>query len=456
MKYLARWMATCVALVVAAPMGASANQVALDVAMGSPYVVAGDKSVAYVRMTMTGFELADAEKHTQVNLAIVLDKSGSMQGEKIDRAKAAARRAIARLAPDDIVSIITYDSTVHVLVPATKVSDKQAVYKAISRISANGQTALFGGISKGAHEVRKFFDEERVNRIILLSDGLANVGPSSPGELGELGRSLGSEGIPVTTIGLGLDYNEDLMTQLAMKSDGNHMFAENAKDIEAAFLQELGDVISVIAKDVEIELDCADGVRPIRILGREGEIIGTKVRLSLNQLYSSQQKYAIVEVEVPATEEGAERAIGSVGISYRNLGTGVTDRLNSSVAVIAKETQAAVDAAVNKEIMASVVYMIGVENNKLALDLRDKGQVEEAKLVLHSNVLFLRDNGRVLDSSELEQYAVSNDEDVSNLDDVNWKRQRKIMRKEQYKIQTQQGRGSGGGGRSAPRGRGRR
>lgn len=434
-----RWVVTLAVLLLAVSTVGSANQIALDVAMGSPYVLADNKSVAYVRIAMTGFELEDAAKRTPVNLAIVLDKSGSMNGEKITQAKEAAKNAIKRLGPNDIVSIITYDSTVHVLVPATKVSDKQAVLAAIDRIRADGSTALFGGISKGAREVRKFLEMDRVNRIILLSDGLANVGPSSPGELGELGRSLGSEGISVTTIGLGLDYNEDLMTQLAMKSDGNHMFAENATDINNAFARELGDVLSVVAKDVEIELDCADGIRPIRILGREGEIAGTKVRLSMNQLYSGQRKYVIVEVEISPTETGVERSVGSVGISYRNLGTGTTDRLNSSVSVAAKATQEAVDKGVNNDVMASAIYMIGVENNRFAMELRDKGQIEEAQRVLISNVGYLYENSVRFSSKDLGDYSKSNSSMVITWeDDKEWKLERKKAVAGQHAIKTQQ------------------
>ena len=98
--------------------------------------------------------------------------------------------------------------------PATKVSDKKTIFRAIRQIRADGSTALFGGVSKGAKEIRKFLSHKRVNRMVLLSDGLANVGPQSPSELGDLGSSLIEDGISVTTIGLGLGYNEDLMTKL--------------------------------------------------------------------------------------------------------------------------------------------------------------------------------------------------------------------------------------------------
>src|SRR5690606_35247421 len=113
----------------------------------------------------------------------------------------------------------------------------------------------------------------------LLSDGQANVGPSSPNELGRLGEASGKRGISITTIGLGLGYNEDLMAQLAMRSDGNHGFAETGDELIAMFNHELGDVLSVIGQDVDIEIEFDKGVRPLRGLNRDIEIRGNKARM---------------------------------------------------------------------------------------------------------------------------------------------------------------------------------
>ena len=421
------------------PMG-QAKQVDVSVAVSNPVVPAGMTTTTYVQISMTGLPAPERMKRVPVNLAIVLDKSGSMQGSKIHEAKAAARNAVSLLHPDDIVSIVTYDNTVQVLVPATKASDYQAIYAAIDGIQAGGSTALFGGVSKGAYEVRKFKDTNRVNRIILLSDGLANQGPSTPGELGALGRSLGSEGIAVSTIGLGLDYNEDLMTQLAMNSDGNHMFAESPDDVTRAFAAELGDVLSVVAQEVDIEFVCKPGVRPVRVLGRDAEITGQRVRLSLNQLYNEQTKFVLVEVEVPSTAVGSSRAIGDANIRYTDMFTRSTTTEEYPVSVVGGATPEAVELNLDKKIMTSVIHMQGVENNKRALELRDKGQVEEAKKVLDANTFFLEENAVKLDSPILKDYGISNREQIElfDEDDASFKRSRKMIKEEQYVIQNQQ------------------
>src|SRR6185295_2090029 len=193
-------------------------------------------------------------------------------------------------------------------------SDPLVLRAAIERLSAGGNTALFAGVSKAAAEVRKFLDRQRVNRIILLSDGQANVGPSSPTDLGNLGASLIKEGISVTTLGLGLDYNEDLMTQLARKSDGNHYFIENSSDLARKFGYEFDDVLSVAAQELTVKISCGPGVRPVRVLGRESDITGQTVTTYLNQLYGNQEKYILLEIETPAERAGTERNLANVNV----------------------------------------------------------------------------------------------------------------------------------------------
>jgi len=436
MRTSARALAVTLAALVALASAADAAQVALNVGLGTPFLVADKKQAAYLKVGLTGFELT-ARRRVPVNVAIVIDKSGSMSGEKIAKAREAAVMAVGKLDGNDIVSVVAYDSTVTVLVPATKVLDKTSIYAGIERLTAGGSTALFAGVGRGAAEVRKFLDKSRVNRVILLSDGLANVGPSSPAELGALGASLIKEGISVTTIGLGTGYNEDLMTQLAQKSDGSHYFAENATDLARLFKGEFGDVLSVVAQEVAVRIRCAAGIRPVRVLGREADIDGETVLTTLNQLYSSQEKYILLEVEVPATPAGRSREVATVTVSYANMATKTTDQLTSTVAVRFTDDPATVAKAENKEVMVAAVEMVATENNKLAVELRDHGKVEEAKKLLKDNVAYLADNATKYNSKRLDRYSQANHEDAQYLDEANWGEQRKRMRDWQYYNTTQ-------------------
>ena len=237
------------------------DSLSLDVEMDKSILPAETTHKAYICVSLTGLGYEGGCQRAPVNIAVVIDKSGSMSGEKIARAKEAAIAAIDRLKPSDIVSVVTYDNEVRVVVPATKACEKHDIFKKIRDIRAGGSTALYAGVAKGAREIRKFVDENRVNRLILLSDGLANVGPQTPHELGRLGTELIRDGISVSTIGLGLGYNEDLMTQLAYKSDGCHYFVENSRDLCRIFDEEFGKVTAAVAQHIKIEIRCEPGIR---------------------------------------------------------------------------------------------------------------------------------------------------------------------------------------------------
>lgn len=413
-------------------------RVAMDAAMDKPVMLADKKQTAYLRIALTGFEMPAHHERAPVNVAIVIDKSGSMRGEKIAKAREAAIMAIERLNSNDIISVVTYDSDVEVLIPATKVSDKESIIHKIRHIRAGGSTALYGGVKKGAKEIRKFICSYRVSRLILLSDGLANVGPQSPAELGRLGESLIEDGISATTIGLGLGYNEDLMTQLAYKSDGSHYFAEEAGDLAKVFDRELGRALSVVAQEIQVEITCSPGVRPVRLLGRDGEIKGRNVCVFINQLYSGHEKYILLEVEVGAVAAKKTRKIASVNVRYDNLQTHDSDKLSTELSATFSSSKQLVDKKTNHKVMVDVVEQIATERNELAVTLRDQGKIDKAREVLGDNAGYLNSNAAKYNSKKLKDFGMQNEADAMNLDEQNWTRQRKSMRYEQSSRKRQQ------------------
>ncbi|MCG8422810.1 MAG: VWA domain-containing protein [Proteobacteria bacterium] len=416
----------------------AAAEVTLDVDLGEPVMLASREQRAYLKISLVGFELPAATERPPINLALVLDRSSSMTGDKIEKAKAAALMVLDRLGADDILSVVAYDSTVQVLVPATRITNRAAIRERIRALQPRGATALFAGVSHGIEETGKFLSDQRVNRVILLSDGQANVGPSSPNELGRLGHAAGKQGIAITTIGLGLGYNEDLMTQLAMRSDGNHGFAENADQLAAIFNYELGDVMSVVAQDVDIEIEFEADLRPLRGLNREIEIHGKKAVFSLNQLYSKQEKYVLIEVAVPATRAGTARNLADVAVEYNNMLTGKRHTLNDRVGVRFSASRSDVARSENRDVMVTALEALAVKRNREAVALRDQGKVDEAKKVLIDNARSLRQQGKRYRSKRLDNYGKDNFDDAANLDGKSWNKRRKAMRKNQHSMETNQ------------------
>lgn len=414
------------------------NHVKLDVAPMRSTLKAGEKQTTWLRVGLEGFRIDAEKKRAPVNLAIVLDKSGSMSGQKIEQARRAAIDALSLLNSNDIVSVVTYDTTVSVLVPATKMSDRESIEKAIRTIQADGSTALFDGVSKGAAEVRKFLDKERVNRIVLLSDGLANSGPSTPAELGALGASLMRENISVSTLGLGLGYNEDLMVQLAKKSGGNHHFIEKATELADIFRGEFEDVLSVVAQEVEMTIRVPEGIRPVRVLGNDAEIDGQQIVTHLAQIYSRQKKYVVIEVEIPPSEVNSSRELANVSVSYTNMKTLVTDRLSSSSSVRFSNSKVDVEKSLNKSVLADVVALVSSENNKLATKYLDEGNLEMSRKVLRENVEYLNKNGAMVpEDKRLMGLSGANSMQLNQLEGVNSNKDDRAMsaRKSQLYLQ---------------------
>ena len=414
--------------------------ISFHVDVGEPMMIAGEEQTAYLKITLGGFALPASGQRAPVNLALVLDRSGSMAMDgKLEKAKEAALMMLDRLRPDDVLSVVTFDSTVDIVVPATKMTEKDYIRAQIQELTPRGSTALFAGVSNGLEELGKYIDAGRVNRIILLSDGQANVGPHSPNELAQLGEIAARQGISITTIGLGLDYNEDLMTQLALASDGNHGFAENAVDLDRMFQHELGDLMSVVARDVEIEITFDDGIVPLRALGREATITGSTAHMTLSQLYASQEKHVLFEVKVPPGVAGKHRQLADVGLKYSNMISKKAAAKRAVASVEFTSARAQVAQRQNKKVLESAVESIATDENRRAVALRDQGRVQEAEKVLKSNATYLQQNAEKLASPKLKDYGSRNAQDAKDIrEPAKWNRTRKEMRAKEYSLDMQQ------------------
>ncbi len=376
-----------------------------------------------------------------VNLVLVLDRSGSMSGDKIAKAREAAIAALRRLGPQDLFSLVIYDHNVQTLVPPQTAANSEWIEARINSIRTGGNTALYGAVSQGAAEVRKNLYDRYVHRIVLLSDGLANVGPSSPADLARLGTALIKEGISVSTIGIGTDFNEDLMTQLADRSDGNHYFVESSLDLPRIFAAELGDVLSVAARKVIIEIDCPNGVRPLRIIGREGRIRGNRVEIHLNQLYGGQEKYALVEVLVEPGREDEMKTIADARCSYENALTNAPESSVATAQVRFSPRQEEVRRSASKVVQKAVVENEMAEVRDKALDLYNAGRKDEAVQQLKEKSSEISSRSQALGFGDIAQEAegaLQQDADTFAAPAPMAPAEKKLLRSESYKVRKQQ------------------
>ena len=436
--------------VVSSGLEARAAEMQLGAELGHSVLDTKSRDRVYLRLSLKTLAAQAKERRAPINVAIVVDRSGSMSGERLAAAKKGAHAALERLGSDDIVSLVSYNHEVDVLQKAGRFgSERSALERAIDKLEASGTTALYAGVKEGGEQVRAFRSDVKVNRVVLLSDGLANVGPSTPGELASLGRELAGRGITVSTIGLGLEYNEDLMQRLAAASDGNHVFVERPSDLAEIFDREFGDALSIAARDITITIECKSGFTPKRVLGREAEISGSRITLKLNQLQADNERYVVVELDPPSSAVSAgDSEVASVDVDYLSLESG--SRASAKAGVKARFTDNAKDAeaSLNKAVMSQVTEQVATENSERAVELRDKGDVTAARKVLEDNAMYLNKQKSALGAgaaaapaasiSALDKLESKSREAANNLEGESWEKTRKVMRHDQHKSKVQQ------------------
>jgi len=324
-------------------------------------------------------------KRSPMNLAVVMDRSGSMSGAKIEKARQAACVALDQLGTDDYFSLVVYDNNADVVISPTKVrdEDQRATLKAkIERISPGGSTALYDGVKLGSRQLQDHLDREFVNRVILLSDGIANVGPSSTNDLVKLGRDLREDGMSVSTIGLGDDYNEDLMTALAESSNANYYYVKDAEKLPGIFSEELGSTRSMIARGINIRITVPNGVILKEIIGRpEIECKDREALIKLPEYFGGEKRRFLARCVV---EEGKAEAIelASVAMDYDQADGKRADKQSQAANIKFTDEKDKADESLKVEVARELAVMDNRLAKEKAVKYADEGNVKAAAGIL--------------------------------------------------------------------------
>jgi Ca-activated chloride channel family protein len=264
----------------------------------SPLTVSQDRRLIRPRWHSKRFVVAHVTApeavHTErapVHLAFVLDRSGSMGGQKIRLAAQAVEEAIGRLRSSDRFSIVIYDEVVDTLVPSTEASPRarSEAIEHLRRVEARGSTDLFGGWLTGCEQVAGRLLEDGVNRCLLLTDGLANRGVTDRDELARHAAELRARGVSTSTFGVGDDFDEVLLQAMAQAGGGHFYDIASAERIRDHIESEVGETLEVVARNVSLEVETATDVR-IESLGAFQARCGKgRALIDLGDLVSGQQ-----------------------------------------------------------------------------------------------------------------------------------------------------------------------
>jgi Ca-activated chloride channel family protein len=240
------------------------------------------------------------QERLPLNLVLVIDRSGSMNGVKIDLTRQAAALVARSLKPRDHLSVVLFNNTVATLIPSSPVRQPQEIVRQLQSITAGGGTALFDGWKTGAGQACLSQNDKNLNRVILLTDGQANVGETRTDAICDEVHSLGQRGIQTTTMGFGSDYNENLLRSMAASGEGNHFYVQTPEELAPFFELELDGLAATVGTRVRLQLLAAGDEVRVEPLGEvQCNAQGEYLLADLVDGYPLEQLF---RVEVPASQ----------------------------------------------------------------------------------------------------------------------------------------------------------
>ncbi len=250
-----------------------------------------------------GASEAQVGERAPLNLALVVDTSGSMAGEPIEDAREATKSILRMLRPDDRVSITIFHSQTEVVLASTEMRDAELaeVLARVDAIEARGTTDMAGGFQAGFNQIVTHRDAARLDRIVLLGDGV----PNDPTNIVPLAQSCASHAIPVTAIGLGLEYDELLMGQVAQISGGRFNHVEDPERVAGLFRDEVLRMDRTVARSAVLQLQPGPGVEVVEVVGQDTPAGRGGLTLQLGDLAMGEQKEIVVRLTTPARRVGA-------------------------------------------------------------------------------------------------------------------------------------------------------
>ena len=336
-------------------------------------------------LELTAPPAPDEADRPPLHIALVLDRSGSMAGEKLDSATRCAAFLARRLRPTDELSVVTFDNEVRLDWPFQPIGTTQAqLAGALRAIHPGGATNLSGGWLKGVEQLGQA-TSPGPKKIILLTDGLANEGITDPDALAKMARGAAEErGIGTTTIGFGEGFDEDLLTAMADQAGGNAYYAETPDEAPAIFAQEFEGLASIVAQNVSVEIRPTEQVQVVGVLNDYShQAVPGGVQIQLGDAYGEEARRVVFELSVPALDSLGPATIAEVVLRYVTVGQEVAShevRVPVTVNLVAADDPAA--AELDSEVVEEVVVLKSARVQENARGLALSGDFEQARKLL--------------------------------------------------------------------------
>jgi Ca-activated chloride channel homolog len=341
---------------------------------------AGREQIVDVLIRITPPEIGRGDGRPDLNLSLVLDRSGSMEGEKMVRAREAAMFCVDQMLATDRLSVVTFDDRIEVLFPSEPVTNKQSMKDLISRVAARGSTALHEAWVRGGLTVSERMLEKGINRVLLITDGLANVGITSPDEIVTQAMGLFQRGVSTSTIGIGADFNEDLLMPMAQSGGGNAWHVVEPGDMQHIFQVELDGLIAQFAHTVSLSLIPADGVRIVDLLN-DFDLTETG-RYRLPNLQAGSPLDVVVQLKVGAQANGTEMRLLDLRLGFTPQDAKNAEVLKQALTVEFVSPWQVESMGQNEEVVKAVQFLMNARARNEAMKRMDQGDYSGAERVL--------------------------------------------------------------------------
>ena len=357
----------------------------LAAALSSGKVLRATGGLVHAAFDLSTLPDGSAER-PPLNVAVVIDRSGSMEGTPFQQAKDAAIRFIDQLSDRDRMALVQYDDTAQVVVASTALDreGRDRLRRAVREMTVGGSTNLHGGMALGRDEVQRTFQAGQVSRVILMSDGKANTGVTDSGEIADAARGAAERGVRITSVGIGLDYNEDLMETIAEAGRGNYYYVKDTSTLDGVLAGELRSIQGTVATAVELKLMTAcDGVEIAEVVGYESRKDGTATVVPMADLTGNDSRKVLVALRVPDRTNGRIGAVNAL-LTYKDAKSGETVTAKVALALEVTDDHAAVQSSVDKDVMAQVLKAQAATSMRAAAAAYEQGDKEGALQILQA------------------------------------------------------------------------
>ncbi len=280
---------------------------------------AKEKSLIHTLISLETPPIAEDKERLPIAVVIVIDKSKSMYGEKLNSVIEASSSLINWLTRKDYVGVVAYDTNVEIIQPLTSLTDKHSIIKRIQSITAGSSTNLSGGWLQALKMLREH-EEKSIKRILLLTDGMANTGIVNPAELKKIAKEHSKIGIITTTMGVGKDFSESLLKDIAMEGLGKFYFIEGPEDSSEIFFKEFGNIASLYGQSLEIKLNFFSGIQFKEILSEVPcEYKDNVLIIRPGDLRSDDVRNFIIITEIDGSLASKQEKLISAEVSFYNI-----------------------------------------------------------------------------------------------------------------------------------------